>query len=331
MIRTPALAVALALTWLLTGGQPAVGPQEPASAESRAFSFAALGDSPYLLWEDLKFKIVLTELRAPELRWVIHVGDLFWRPCSDDMYGRSLEQFNGLPHPVIYIPGDNEWTDCHRPASGGYPPLGRLAQIRRVFFSHPGRSLGQPAMPLATQASESAFREFPEHVRWTHEGVVFATLHVVGSENGRSAFAKRTRRDDDEVGRRTAAAVAWLRETFTEARAVKASAVILSFHANMGLERRAGRRPKVFEPIIAALEDEMGRFAGPVLAIHGDGHTYQVDHPLRRRTPEGRLPDFTRLQVPGLPDVGWVRVTVTRDPKAPFAFEPTLIPRWRFW
>ena len=49
-----------------------------------------------------------------------------------------------------------------------------------------------------------------------------------------------------------------------------------------------------------------------------------VDRPLG-------LANLTRLEVPGSPNVGWVRVTVTPNARDPFAFEPHVIPRWKLW
>ena len=69
----------------------------------------------------------------------------------------------------------------------------------------------------------------------------------------------------------------------------------------------------------------------PVLVLHGDHHEYTVDRPLVRHTTGRRLENLTRLQVPGSPDVGWVRVVVTPGVADPFVFEERLIPRWKYW
>jgi hypothetical protein len=49
------------------------------------------------------------------LSFIVHVGDLSSPRygCTDEMLARRLAQFNALPSPLIYTPGDNEWTDCH--------------------------------------------------------------------------------------------------------------------------------------------------------------------------------------------------------------------------
>ena len=73
---------------------------------------------------------------------------------------------------------------------------------------------------------------------------------------------------------------------------------------------------RAYEPFAAALEEEVERFGKPVLAVHGDDHELIVDYPLVRRTTGRWLANLTRLEVPGSPDVGWVRVVVTRAPRS---------------
>ena len=144
------------------------------------------------------------------------------------------------------------------------------------------------------------------------------------SRNATRPFPSRTAADDDEVLRRTAAAAVWARAAFADARATNARAVVLAFQANMGIEKTPGReRRHAYEPFIVAVEEEAKRFGKPVLLAHGDGHIYIVDHPL------SRLANVTRLQVPGSPQVGWVRVVVTPDTK--FQFTNIVVPPWKYW
>jgi hypothetical protein len=310
-----------------TSGMPAPAPNPPGS-----FAFAALGDAPYYPWEVLRYRLVLRAMDAHNLSWVIHLGDVFWRPCTDDHYRTTLDRFNSLRHPVIYSPGDNEWTDCWEPGSGSFAPRERLTSLRKIFFADPRQSLGGERLRLATQSDRPAFAEFVENVRWSHAGITFATVHLVGNGNGLRPFPARTAADDEEVRRRSEAATAWLRETFADAAAAGAAAVVIGFHGTLGLELplgHAGRRG--YEPFGAALEEEVERFGKPVLAVHGDDHEFTVDHPLMRRTTGRWLANFTRLEVPGSPDVGWVRVVVTPGAAQPFAFQPLVVPRWKFW
>jgi len=237
-----------------------------------------------------------------------------------------------LRHAVIYTPGDNEWADCWGRQSGRFKPTERLNRIRQIFFANPTRSLGQNSIPLASQGDQEPYKEFVENARWVHNGIVLATIHLIGSENGMRRFPDRTASDDDAARRRTDAATAWLRETFAEAKTLNASAVVISFHAAPDFDdspEDPDRKP--FEPLLTALEEEAERFARPVLIAHGDDHTYTIDHPVVRSTTKRRLENVTRLEVPGSPQVGWVRVVVTPGANNPFAFESHVVPRWKYW
>jgi calcineurin-like phosphoesterase family protein len=321
-----ALVVAIVASLYLTAGPP-----PPSPTPSGAFSFAVLGDAPYYVWEEIKYRLVMQDLRAHDLRLVLHVGDIFWRPCTDARYQRSLDWFNALPHPVIYTPGDNEWADCWTPAAGEFAPLERLARLRQLFYPAP-TSLGGRRVSIVTQAGGGGYPEFVENVRWTHEGLVFVTVHLVGSGNAMQSFSGRTRQDDEAVVRRTAAATAWLREAFAEATASGAPAVVIGFHANPSFERSVDDpERRSYEPFLSALEEETERFGKPVLVVQGDDHIYTVDQPLIRRTTGRTLESLTRLQVPGSPDVGWVRVVVTPGARPSFNFEPRVVPRWKYW
>jgi hypothetical protein len=290
-------------------------PYQPSPIPPGAFAFAAMGDAPYYWWEDLRFRILMRELDATDLRFTIHVGDIFWRPCSDAMYAKVRKRFDLLRAPVIYTPGDNEWTDCWEPRVGGYVPLERLAQIRKVFFSD------APRIPLARQP------RLRENSRWEQQGIVFTTVHITGSSNAMKPFPGRTPVDDEAARERMIANIDWMHEAF--ASAANARALVIAFHGSPAFEEPPGheyRRP--FEPFLGALEDEVARFKKPVLLIHGDDHEYLVDSPVISRR---RLPNFTRLEVPGSPDVGWVRVLVSPNHPAPFAFERRVVGGWKYW
>jgi hypothetical protein len=113
---------------------------------------------------------------------------------------------------------------------------------------------------------------------------------------------------------------------------MNASAVVISFHANAELEAPADAEYRqAFEPFLNTIEEESERFAKPVLLAHGDGHEYTVDRPLVRRTTGRPLENVTRLQVPGSPAVGWVRVVVAPGADNPFSFEAHVVPRWKYW
>src|SRR5206468_3374984 len=71
---------------------------------------------------------VLESINAETLAFVVHDGDL-GAPrngsCTNELWARRLAQFQASPHPLIYTPGDNEWTDCHAGEVAGYEPRER--------------------------------------------------------------------------------------------------------------------------------------------------------------------------------------------------------------
>lgn len=307
------LVAALAAFLFFTRGPAPAAPVPPGT-----FVFGVMGDAPYTFWDDRKWPLLLGELRANRLEFMIDVGDIFWRPCTDEHYSAILRDLNSLPYPVMYTPGDNESFDCWERLSGAFPPQGRWASIRRIFFADPSRSLGGRPVPVAHQAGELV-----ENARWTSHGIVFATVDIIGSRNGMAPFPGRTAEDDAASRRRTEAAAAWMRETFAEAARANAPAVVVAFHANMHTETR-NDFTQAFDPFLSALEQEAARFAKPVIVVHGDGHDYLVDHPFRAA-------NMTRMQVPGSPLVGWVRVVVRPGALPAFTFEEHHVPRWKYF
>ena len=222
-VLAAAIAVALGTT-LLSQGAPRAN-----AAGNGQFTFGLIGDMPYGPEGELKFPNVIADINADRtLAFVAHDGDIKNGSslCSDEMFANRLDLFNQIAHPVIYVPGDNEWTDCHRANNGAYDPLERLDFLRTMFFPT-AQSLGQRTLTLERQSGL-----FPENVRWSVKNVMFAGLHIVGSNNNLG----RTPEADAEYAARNAATLAWLRGTFAAARQQDARAVMLVIQANPGFD-----------------------------------------------------------------------------------------------
>ncbi len=262
------------------------------------FTFAAFGDTPYTDDEETRFVGMIAEINREQPAFVLHVGDFksSWSPCSDALFELRREQF-ALFHPaLIYAPGDNEWSDCWRPWGAARDPLERLQKLRRLFFGD-GHSMGQQKMALARQSAA-----YPEHARWAHQGILFATLNVPGGNNNM--------RMPEEWAAREKALLQWLASTFVEARARGHRAVVLVMQANPFL--RSMLQKNGYATLLRAMASESQKFSGAVLLIHGDTHRYRVDQPLTDPHSRRRITNFTRIEVFGYPYVNWVRVRVTR-------------------
>jgi hypothetical protein len=100
--------------------------------------------------------------------------------------------------------------------------------------------------------------------------------------------------------------------------------VVIAFHADPGLS--PAEDFPAFRPFVTRLSELVRAFPGPVVAIHGDSHEQQVDHPLLGYDGQ-RLLRFTRVVTFGSPDIGWVRAVVDRR-SGEATFEPRLMSRW---
>ena len=291
-------------------------------AWAQGFAFVALGDLPYGPPEKAgpPYRALIGAINREQPSFSIHVGDIKsgGSVCSDEEFKQQLFHFSLFEAGVVYTPGDNEWTDCHRPSNGSYDPQERLQMLRRLFFA-PGRSLGRHPIAVQSQSERMpAHAAFVENLRWMHQGVVFITLHVVGSNNNLDPRRSRTLA---EFTSRESANMAWLRDSFAWARAQGGKAVVVAMQANpLGLINLLGDvGPETgFHATIAQTLLPLVRDAGvPVLLIHGDTHTFRFDVPFRL---QGQLlPGMQRLEVPGGHDVRAVRVDVDLSRPSPFS------------
>lgn len=294
-----------------------------------AFTFVALGDMPYTIPADYeKFDRLIARINAQKPAFSIHVGDIKSgsSPCTDENFKKVSDQFATFEQPLVYTIGDNEWTDCHREKAGRIDPLERLAKVRSMFFATPGQSLGKNPMPVENQPQVmDRFKATVENARFEKNGVVFATVHVVGSNNNLEAGDAKTAMEFFE---RDPANVAWIDAAFRRAMETNAKAVVLAWQADvMDIAQRENDVPRSsgFANTIKAVERGSKAFGRPVLVIHGDVHTFEVGSFLD--TSRKPIPNVTRLEVMGETKVH--AVTVTVDPDSPgvvFGFTPLIVP-----
>lgn len=325
MIRTrtaAALVLSLALGTTLTSQSVSV-PRANAAGNGR-FTFALVGDMPYGAEGEAKFPNVIADINADAtLAFVAHDGDIKngSSHCTDEMFFNRLDLFNRFLHPLIYVPGDNEWTDCHRANNGSYDPLERLAFLRALFFPT-ADSLGQRTLTLERQSADARYALYRENVRWTVNGVLFVGLHVVGSNNN---FG-RTPSADAEYHERNAANLVWLRDAFALAHAERHKAVMLIIQANPNFERPPTSPNRTgFNDFLAALEEETVVYGRPVVLVHGDSHYFRIDKPMLGTRSRRRVENFTRVETFGENDNHWLHVTV--EPTSPnvFVFDQRLV------
>jgi len=279
----------------------------------QAFSFVALGDLPYgnVPSSQEYYARLIERINQNSTPFSIHVGDFKSGStlCTDDEFSKQLNNFQSYSSAVIYTPGDNEWTDCHRSNNGSFDPLERLSLVRKMFFRQK-QSLGKYPIQLESQSlTHPNFTEFVENQRWRHLGVLFNTLHIVGSNNN---FESRSPSAVNEFFRREQANVAWIRDAFSLATSQKADVIVFAFQADVFESKSSyedfpgssGYRKTIGETLLPLAQ----KWGKPVLIIHGDSHRFKIDQPFILNMKP--LTNVTRLVVPGADDVRAVEVTV---------------------
>ncbi|MES2695317.1 MAG: hypothetical protein V4773_17710 [Verrucomicrobiota bacterium] len=279
---------------------------------AQRFSFVAMGCMPYLESNYAAYERLLAEINRQKPAFAVHLGDIKAGAAkpTDEGLVQVRKWFDSVECPLMYTPGDNEWTDVHRT---GDNPLVWLGKVRELFFKEE-RSLGKVPMKLVTQRRDWAHEKFVENARWSVGGVVFATVHVVGSNNNRDEAkpeALQEFRERDEANR------AWVTATFAEAKAKNAPGVALFFQA---LPFSAGNRPVPtgFVEFLDTIEREALAFAKPVLLVHADEHRYRNDRAMKFRPDGEPVANVSRLETFGAHDIHGVLVVV--DPASTQVF-----------
>lgn len=320
MPRLPltALALLLALAPAPSRLQP---PQE-------SFAFAAFGDMPYCsprapagCPDEFARVVALTAtINAARPAFSIFLGDTKGgaEHCTDAIvFDRTLDWMGRIDGPLVYTPGDNEWTDCWEDRAGRYDPTDLLRRIRARFFPA-AQSLGRAPIALTRQADVSPPHAlFVENARWERGGVLFVTAHVAGSDNNRPQEGRPAPPGAaEEWPARNAANIAWLEEAFARAARNGHRAVVVAIQAELWYRERCGRGTEAGHlDTRRVIAEGARRFGRPVLLLHGDSHFYLNDRPVVD------VPNLRRVMVPGDKDIRAVLVRVDPAAAEPFAFE----------
>jgi len=277
------------------------------------FRFFSIGDMPYHLPDDLgRFDRVISSLNHERPAFTVHVGDFKTgsSPCDEDYFLSIRDYFQQFQHPLFYTPGDNEWTDCHRVAAGGYDPIERLAKVRELFYTDTG-SLSGSGMDLITQSTFAEYGKFVENRLWKHKGITFGTLHIVGSNNN---FKTDSAANNVEYNERDKANSFWLEEIFRQAKASKSDGVVIFLHAGLVY---SDDESNGFKNFVMKLREEAMAFEKPILMVYGDHHKFKIEKPLTAG--DGKvLTNFTSLMVFGDHDMHAVEIRVNKKYDALF-------------
>lgn len=210
-------------------------------------SFSAMGDAPYIFFEDLIISTYIQRLPKAS-KFLLHVGDIKRGavPCEEKIYKSVADLMKKAIVPVFMVPGDNEWNDCADPDAAW--KLWEKYWLK--FDDH---------WPHQLDVKRQEVR--PENLAFVENDVLFLGLNVVGGRQ----------HDIVEWRLRHAQGLDWIREHFAT-KDLKAAVVFL--HA-----APSKTQDDFFTPFVV----EASRFGRPVLLIHGDGHVWQRENPWKQK------------------------------------------------
>jgi len=294
-------------------------------AMAQSFKFIALGDMPYNIPEDyVRYERLIQRINSKSPAFSIFVGDTKSgsTPCSDE-YNLIVEgYFKKFISPLLYSPGDNEWTDCHRPLAGSYDPIERLQTLRQKFFQSKF-SLGKQKISLTRQSDlDPHFSKFVENSLWVKNHFLFVNVHITGSNNN----FERDDRSKAEYYERNQANLSWIKYAFQQALKMNYQGIIFSYQADMFFSpKQAIESESGYRETLQLLSTSAEAFKKPILLIHGDSHRLVIDQPLKTVDQKHVLENVIRLEVMGANEVQAVEIQVNPGQEQPFSFTPLLL------
>jgi len=326
-----------------TGGSK--GPFDTNSANTLVI--AAYGDAPYGTSPTDTAQLEATPAFIDSINadtdvdLVLHVGDIHSGKsyCTADYDLSIFNLWTAFHSPLVYTPGDNEWSDCHKVAEGGGlynattgqivyvrdangnladyaggDPIANLQLVRSIFFANPGQALGQRLKIVLSQSqafdpSHPSDANYVENVMWEQSKVLFVTINLPGGSNNDTDvwYGTPTKSDAQiaEINERTAADLRWLDAAFARAQADGVSAVLIEAQADMWDPEKGVAHQAASEPFVASIAAHARAFGKPVLMLNGDSHVYLSDNPLSPADPIYYMhpgydvPNFHRIVVHG--------------------------------
>ncbi len=276
-----------------------------------AVTYAVYGDAPYgttptdTSETDATPAFISAVNGDHRVKAVVHVGDIHSGKqfCT---YGYDQQIFglwSQYQNPLVYTPGDNEWTDCHKSGEGGNvqaggsyvdyangDPVANLALVRQLFFAQPGRTLGQHDQQVVSQGqafdpSHPEDAQYIENVMWEQSNVLFVTVNLPGGSNNDADIwygaGSATGEQLQEAAQRTAADLRWLDAAFGQAKADHVAGVVVFEQADMwDLDGKASAHIANYKQFIDDIASNTLSLGEPVLLFNGDSHVYRSDNPL---------------------------------------------------
>jgi hypothetical protein len=357
------------LSRLITAGLAAASLATASAAlandDNKTTTLAVFGDSPYgtkpadtaQFEETPHFVASIND--DPAVDFVLMVGDIHsGKQYCTEAYDRSIASlWSTFKQPLVYTPGDNEWSDCHKVAQGGGvynattgkidyvldgagnpidyaqgDPIANLDLVRSIFFPKAGHTIGGHKL-VASQAmlkdkAHPSDVKYVENVMFLDHDVLVVAVNIPGGSNNDNdvwyGAPAQTPAQVQEVSERTGADLRWLDLAFNVAKELKTRAIVIQTQADMWDPEKGAAHLTAYEPFVKTIAAHTVAYGKPVLMFNGDSHVFLSDNPFDASNPVAAMhpgytvPNFHRIVVHGSTfPMEWLRVTVSHKGKAP--------------
>jgi hypothetical protein len=333
---TRTLCAALGIAFVLSSGA-----WSRAHAAPIRYSFAVLAGTMQNPADEAPTQRLIDAIgRERDLSFIVYDGNLRGpkETCSDSLYERRQSLLEAARPPLVFIPGQYDWTDCGTPEAGGFDPVERLDQLRQTVFAD-AASMGQNPLSLTRESEVSRFRQYRENVRWQIGDTVFIGLNVPGTNNHYLTAGGRNGEFEDRV----IANAFWLEHAAEYAKRREARAIVVFIQADPDPERyerpdrfawlrfaRNSRRDGFLE-LKRSLVKVAQMFHGPVLLIHCDDERtasgFVIDQPLRNDKGEV-VTNLTRIAFAPHDRLNqWIQIDADMARRPPFRVSVREVPK----
>jgi len=311
----------------VSAAQPARRAARPAPPPA-TIRIALLSDLPQWPAAEERVTALLDLLAERKLELVVHAGGIKGdtESCGDSVLQARQHLLDQSPLPLVYVPGETDWAECHQPVNGNFDAVERLNRLRELFFPEDA-TLGKHPRAVVRQSDQAMFRSFRENARLSIDNVLLVALNLPGDNNHYRSEGGRNGEFED----RREANHQWLARAFSLAQQRGMAGIVIIAHADPqfgnGWEKRGKptlldgfmrRRPRDgYLEFKRQLRELAARYRGPVLLVHAGSNGFHIDKPLRDAAGKP-IPNFTRVALPPGSAAQWTELIVTPQASSPF-------------
>jgi len=243
------------------------------------FSFYVMGDVPYTESDEKQLRKQLEdideEMPTDDALFIVHVGDIFTRrrqKCIRKTYQNVADTFTELsPLPVIVLPGDNDIFDCEDPEDAQ-----ALWENSFIGFEQNWNTRSNLPSSIIRQDKRK------ENFAFVHANVLFLGLNIIGTTSA-SDRTSDDRYDD---------CLEWIQQKVGAHTDGSLRSVVFFGHADR------------FEGLFEEAEEMLAPLSIPTLYIHGNGHKWEMENPIKG------WDEYLRVQVDKGGDAPPIKVTI---------------------